>query len=54
MRDNCSKESSSVQIVMREGIGLLVKTKIIWLLYLHEIYGIGGETDENYFHDKHV
>lgn len=39
---------------MREGVRLTIETQVVRLLVLHEVDGVGSETDEDDLHDEHV
>jgi hypothetical protein len=52
--DGGQKECSSIEIIVRERIRLFVVAKVEWLAVSHEVHGIGGDSNENDFHNKEI
>ena len=54
MNDNSQHQSNSIQIIMREGVGLLIVAEVEGFSFAHEVHGVGGQADEDDFHDEEV
>ena len=54
MDEDCHDQGSQIHILMLEGVGVPVVTEVKWLAEAHEVDGVGGEADEQDFHDEEV
>lgn len=54
MCDDGSEQGGAIEVVMGEGVGLPIETEVVWLFDAHEVYGVGGQADEDDLHDEHI
>jgi hypothetical protein len=54
MDDGSQNQRHSIKIVVGKGIGLLIVAKVERFSFPHEVHGVGGQADKDYFHDEEV